>query len=137
MGNYKINTKNEYIKYKSGIWHLASEILKQYNIENTGTNQYKLYVWIKKENKLKNSENFLQRRYIIIPAEKTDVVKIVFWELLQNEFDVESIDFETYTNIYAVATVIEKKRKTARGNFKIFNVETNEKIEATFMTDNM
>ena len=53
MGNYKINTKNEYIKYKSGIWHLASEILKQYNIENTGTNQYKLYVWIKKENKLK------------------------------------------------------------------------------------
>ena len=134
MGNYKINTKNEYIKYKSGIWHLASEILKQYNIENTGTNQYKLYVWIKKENKLKNSENFLQRRYIIIPAEKTDVVKIVFWELLQNEFDVESIDFETYTNIYAVATVIEKKRKTARGNFKIFNVETNEKIEATFMT---
>lgn len=51
MGDYKINTKNEYIKYKSGIWHLASEILKQYNIENTGTNQYKLYVWIKKENK--------------------------------------------------------------------------------------
>lgn len=42
MGDYKINTKNEYIKYKSGIWHLASEILKQYNIENTGTNQYKL-----------------------------------------------------------------------------------------------
>jgi hypothetical protein len=112
MGYYKINTKNEYIKYKSGIWHLASEILKQYNIENTGTNQYKLYVWIKKENKLKNSENFLQRRYIIIPAEKTDVVKIVFWELLQNEFDVESIDFETYTNIYAVATVIEKKNCT-------------------------
>ena len=71
----------------------------------------------------------MQRRYIIIPAEKTDVVKIVFWELLQNEFDVESIDFETYTNIYAVATVIEKKRKTARGNFKIFNVETNKKIE--------
>ena len=58
MDNYTINTKQEYIKYKSGIWYLASEILKDYNIENTGTNQYKLYVWIKKQNKLKDSENF-------------------------------------------------------------------------------
>lgn len=78
MDNYTINTKQEYIKYKSGIWYLASEILKDHNIENTGTNQYKLYVWIKKQNKLKDSENFLQRRYVTIPAEKNDVVKIVF-----------------------------------------------------------
>ena len=56
MDNYTINTKQEYIKYKSGIWYLASEILKDYNIENTGTNQYKLYVWIKKQNKLKDSD---------------------------------------------------------------------------------
>lgn len=106
----------------------------KYNIENTGTNQYKLYVWIKKENKLKDSENFLQRREIIIPAEKVDVIKIVFWEILQNEFDVNLIDFKTYTNIYAVATANKKERKTIYGNFKIFNVETNEKIEATFMS---
>lgn len=32
MDNYTINTKQEYIKYKSGIWYLASEILKDYNI---------------------------------------------------------------------------------------------------------
>ncbi|MDD6970620.1 MAG: hypothetical protein SPH83_09325 [Treponema sp.] len=134
MDNYTINTKQEYIKYKSGIWYLASEILKDYNIENTGTNQYKLYVWIKKQNKLKDSENFLQRRYVTIPAEKSDVVKIVFWEVLQNEFDVMSIDFQTYTNIYAIATVNKKEGKTLRGVFKIFNVETNEKIEATFMS---
>lgn len=44
MGDYTINTKQEYIKYKSGIWYLASEILKGHDIENTGTNQYKLYV---------------------------------------------------------------------------------------------
>ena len=56
MSSYKVNVRNEYIKYKSGIWYLASEILKQYNIENTGTNQYKLYAWIKKKNKLKDSE---------------------------------------------------------------------------------
>lgn len=68
MSDYKINTKKETIIYKMGIWYLTSELLKQYNIENTGTNQYKLYVWIKKENKLKDSENFLQRREIIIPA---------------------------------------------------------------------
>ena len=43
MSSYKVNVRNEYIKYKSGIWYLASEILKQNNIENTGTNQYKLY----------------------------------------------------------------------------------------------
>lgn len=104
MSSYKVNVRKEYIKYKNGIWYLASEILKQNNIENTGTNQYKLYVWIKKENKLKDSENFLHRRYIIVPAEKSDIVKIIFWEILQNEFDVNSIDFETYTNIYAVAT---------------------------------
>lgn len=91
-------------------------------------------LWIKKENKLKDSENFLKRRYITMPAEKSDVVKIVFWELLQNEFDVMSIDFQTYTNIYAVATVNRKEEKTLRGVFKIFNVETNEKIEATFMS---
>lgn len=134
MGDYIINTKQEYIKYKSGIWYLASEILKEYDIENTGTNQYKLYVWIKKENKLHDSENFLQRRYISIPAEKSDVVKIVFWEVLQDEFDVLAIDFQTYTNIYAVATVKRKEGKTLRGVFKIFNVETNEKIETTFMS---
>ena len=134
MSSYKVNVRNEYIKYKSGIWYLASEILKQNNIENTGTNQYKLYAWIKKENKLKNSENFLHRRYIMIPAEKSDIVKIVFWEILQNEFDINSIDFETYTNIYAVATATKKEGKTIYGNFNIFNVETNEKIEATFMS---
>ena len=49
MSDYKINTKKETIIYKMGIWYLTSELLKQYNIENTGTNQYKLYVWIKKE----------------------------------------------------------------------------------------
>lgn len=134
MSDYKINTKKETIIYKMGIWYLTSELLKQYNIVNTGTNQYKLYVWIKKENKLKDSENFLQRREIIIPAEKVDVIKIVFWEILQNEFDVNLIDFKTYTNIYAVATANKKEGKTIYGNFKIFNVETNEKIEATFMS---
>lgn len=132
MDNYTINTKQEYIKYKSGIWYLASEILKDYNIENTGTNQYKLYVWIKKQNKLKDSENFLQRRYVTIPAEKSDVVKIVFWKVLQNEFDVMSIDFQTYTNIYAIATVNKKEGKTLCGFFMIFNVETNEKNRSNF-----
>ena len=31
MSSYKVNVRNEYIKDKSGIWYLASEILKQYN----------------------------------------------------------------------------------------------------------
>lgn len=44
MSDYKINTKKETIIYKMGIWYLTSELLKQYNIVNTGTNQYKLYV---------------------------------------------------------------------------------------------
>ena len=111
MDDFKITTKDEYIQYKRGIWYLASEILNEYKIENTGANQYKLFVWIRKENDLKENENFLQRRCIRIPAEKTDVLKIVFLELMQNEFDLELIDFETYTNIYAVATVNKKVEK--------------------------
>ena len=134
MDDFKIITKDEYIKYKSGIWYLASEILNEYNIENTGVNQYKLFVWIKKENSLKQNENFLQRRYIRIPAEKSDVLKIVFLELMQNEFDLELIDFETYTNIYAVATVNKKVGKTVYGDFRLLNIETREKIETTFMS---
>ena len=74
----------------------------------------------------------MQRRYVTIPAEKSDVVKIVFWKVLQNEFDVMSIDFQTYTNIYAIATVNKKEGKTLCGFFMIFNVETNEKNRSNF-----
>ena len=60
-----INIIKDKIDNEVGVWYYASSLLKEYNIENTGRNQYQLLVWLEKENKGKIINHLIKNNNII------------------------------------------------------------------------
>lgn len=88
-----INVSKKNITEKTGVWYLASQILKDNKIENTGINQYHLFLWIKDYNKGFIQEDSIKENSILkLPSTKEDIYKICRTKLKMNENNEQSLD---------------------------------------------
>lgn len=88
-----INISKRNITGKTGIWYLASQILKDNKIENTGINQYHLFLWIKEYNKDFIQEDCIRENSVLkLPSTKEDIYKICRTKIKMNENNEQSLD---------------------------------------------
>lgn len=88
-----INIDKKSITEKMGIWFLASQLLDEHKIENTGINQYHLYLWIKEYNKDCLEGDFICKASILsLPSGKKDVLSICRTKLKINKNNEQVLD---------------------------------------------
>lgn len=88
-----INVNNKNISEKIGIWFLASQLLKKHELENTGINQYHLFLWIKEYNKAYIEKEHIRKASVIkLPSSKEDILKICSTKLKMNVNKEQSLD---------------------------------------------
>lgn len=98
-----INIIKDKIDNEVGVLYYASSLLKEYNIENTGRNQYQLLVWLEKENKGKIINHLIKNNNIIRPKDKTDILKICSFKITMNQERKEIIENDyciTYPDLF-------------------------------------
>lgn len=88
-----IKVDKKTVSEKIGIWFLASQLLEEHKIDNTGINQYHLYLWVKEYNKDCLEGDFIRKDSTLnLPSEKKDVFNICRTKLKINENKEQVLD---------------------------------------------
>lgn len=70
----------------TGVWFYAGKLLKENNLINSGKNQYKLLIWLEKENRGKIKDHFIKEQTIIKrPKNANDIILICLLEMKMND----------------------------------------------------